>query len=119
MPRLIFSVKFVLLGLVLVFSGGPVNSQTPDDVNTLLNNLFNNYNKKVRPVLFQQEAIVLDISLFLFSVNEVDEVNEKMVTTGFLDLMWNDAILQWDPNLNSNIGMVYLPQVNRKSLTSL
>lgn len=116
MPRLIFSVKCVLLGLALVFSGGPVNSQTPDDVNTLLNNLFNNYNKKVRPVLFQQEAIVLDISLFLFSVNEVDEVNEKMVTTGFLDLMWNDAILQWDPNLNNNIGMVYLPQVHHRSL---
>lgn len=35
----------------------------------------------------------MDVSLYLFSVNEVDEVNEKLVIMGFLDLKWNDVFL--------------------------
>lgn len=88
-----------------------VDCQTPDDVNMLLSDLFTNYNPRVRPVQNQMDPVVMDVSLYLFSVNEVDEVNEKLVTTGFLDLKWNDALLQWDPNSHSGIDLLNLPQV--------
>lgn len=88
-----------------------VDCQTPDDVNMLLSDLFTNYNPRVRPVQNQMDPVVMDVSLYLFSVNEVDEVNEKLVTTGFLDLKWNDALLQWDPNSHNGIDLLNLPQV--------
>ncbi|XP_056004348.1 neuronal acetylcholine receptor subunit alpha-6-like [Ostrea edulis] len=84
--------------------------QTPDNVNSLLTNLFANYNNKIRPVNDQSLPIVLDVSMFLFSVNAVDEVNEKLVTTGFLGLTWTDDLLQWDPTLQNEIFIIFLPQ---------
>lgn len=102
------------LWLILAFYGGPglvVDCQTPDNVNTLLSDLFTNYNPRVRPVQNQMDPVVMDVSLYLFSVNEVDEVNEKLVTTGFLDLKWNDTLLQWDPDSYNGINLLNLPQV--------
>lgn len=110
------------LWLILAFYGGPglvVDCQTPDDVNTLLNDLFTNYNPRVRPVQNQMYPVVMDVSLYLFSVNEVDEVNEKLVTTGFLELTWNDTLLQWDPNSYNGVDLLNIPQVHVYSLLTL
>jgi hypothetical protein len=86
------------LTVIMVFLGGYIRCQTPANVNNLRTDLFASYNPSVRPVSDQTNAIVLDVSLFLSSVNDVDEVNEKMVTTGYISLGWYDDLLQWTPS---------------------
>ncbi|XP_061171697.1 neuronal acetylcholine receptor subunit alpha-7-like [Saccostrea echinata] len=95
---------------LLALFGRCVESQTPADVNSLMEDLFANYSHKVRPVSDQFSPIILDVSMFLCSVNQVDEVNEKLVTTGFLGLSWIDDLLQWDPVNRNDIKSIFLPQ---------
>lgn len=102
------------LWLIFVFCGGfgvVVDCQILDDVNMLLIDLFINYNFRVCFVQNQMGLVVMDVSLYLFSVNEVDEVNEKLVIMGFLDLKWNDVFLQWDFNSYSGIDLLNFLQV--------
>jgi hypothetical protein len=58
----------------------------------LLTTLFktNNYNKQVRPSLNQSKPLRVDLDLFLVAINGLDEVTQKLTTTGFLDIYWTD-----------------------------
>lgn len=42
------------------------------------------------------ELIFFDISMYLFSINEVDEVDKKFVIIGYFEVRWIDGFLKWD-----------------------
>ena len=44
------------------------------------------------------------------AINSVDVVSQKLTTTAYLELFWQDGYLTWDPANNSNIYFMYLPQ---------
>uniref|UniRef100_K1R0E4 Neuronal acetylcholine receptor subunit alpha-3 n=1 Tax=Magallana gigas TaxID=29159 RepID=K1R0E4_MAGGI len=94
----------------LCFSINPVTSQTSNDLKELVNDLFSSYSLKVRPVVNQQQPLLLDVSFYLSSINEVNEVKEKMVTTGYLDLLWTDELLEWTPADYNNTKQIFVPQ---------
>lgn len=93
-----------------------VNSQTNENLKTLQGNLFASYSSKIRPVINQLEPLQLDVSFYLSSVNEVNEVKEKMVTTGYLELSWTDELLKWTPADYNNTEVIFVPQVKIYSL---
>lgn len=93
-----------------------VNSQTNENLKTLQSDLFASYSSKIRPVVNQLEPLQLDVSFYLSSVNEVNEVKEKMVTTGYLELSWTDELLKWTPSNYNNTEFIFVPQVNIYSL---
>lgn len=99
----------------LCFSINPVTSQTSNDLKELVNDLFSSYSLKVRPVVNQQQPLLLDVSLYLSSINEVNEVKEKMVTTGYLDLLWTDEVLEWTPADYNNTKQIFVPQVQENT----
>lgn len=99
----------------LCFSINPVTSQTSNDLKELVNDLFSSYSLKVRPVVNQQQPLLLDVSFYLSSINEVNEVKEKMVTTGYLDLLWTDELLEWTPANYNNTKQIFVPQVQENT----
>lgn len=94
---------------IFCFSIDPVTSQTSNDSKKLFNDLFSSYSLKVRPVVDQQQPLRLDVSFYLSGVIEVNEVKEKMVTTGFLRLMWTDEHLKWTPADYNNTTDIFVP----------
>lgn len=97
--------------VVFLCFGGFVHPQTPSDLSRLLVTIFDGYNNRIRPIQNQTEPILLDISMYLFSINEVDEVDKKLVTTGYLEVRWTDGLLKWDPNLWNRTVYLTVPQV--------
>jgi hypothetical protein len=69
---------------------------TFDNARQLISTLLANYDSRVRPINNQWTAIGIDVSLFLFSINEVDEVKEKLTSTGCLEVSWTEP--------NSKVG---------------
>lgn len=100
---------------IFCFSIDPVTSQTSNDSKKLFNDLFSSYSLKVRPVVNQQQPLRLDVSFYLSGVIEVNEVKEKMVTTGFLRLMWTDEHLKWTPADYNNTTHIFVPQVQENT----
>lgn len=89
-----------------------VEGNTSTKVNNLISTLLNDYDKRTRPVKDQQSTLSIDVSFYLSIVNDVDEVAEKLVTTGYLYLTWTDQNLAWDSATN-DINWIYLNQVSR------
>lgn len=100
----------VSIALALCFLEG-VNSQTPVQVKSLVDTLLSNYDKRIRPVDDQTLPVILDVSFSLISIIGVDEVNEKLETSGYLTIQWTDSLLTWDPASNDGISRIFLPQV--------
>ena len=86
-------------------------SFTYTDVKTLLNTLFvtNNYTTDIRPTLDHDNPTDVYMDFYLMGINELDVVGQKMVTTAYLELLWEDENLVWDQNTN-DIGYIFLPQ---------
>ncbi|XP_069107337.1 acetylcholine receptor subunit delta-like [Argopecten irradians] len=89
-----------------------VGSTTSENVKELYTHIFinNSYNKYVRPVSDFSRATKLLVDLDLVGITEIDEVNEKMTSTGSLFIMWNDENLQWDSPTYNDTHTIYLPQ---------
>lgn len=103
---LYFSFAFLLSG---------VDGSTPAQVNNLISTLLQGYDKRTRPVTDQDKVVKVDISFYLSIVNDIDEVAEKFVTTGWLHLSWTDQNLVWDSTTN-NIFSIHLNQVGNDNL---
>lgn len=69
------------------------------DVGNLLDDLFvkNNYRKNVPPLKDQDDVISLDTDLYINALTSVNEKDQKMVTNGYLFMMWYDEYLKWNP----------------------
>lgn len=103
----------VLVGigiLCLVIRGG--FGQHANDVKLLLAKLFttDGYNKLVRPTTDLSQPTIIYVNMRLISINDIDEVQEKMTTNAVLELVWEDTFLRWDPATYSNTYYLYIPQ---------
>ena len=89
-----------------------VRCQTKQDYANVITEIFttNQYNKKVLPAEDSQNPVQLDLSLHFLGINEIDEVAEKMVTTGYLSISWPDDGLAWNATQHNNLPNVFVPQ---------
>lgn len=69
-----------------------------------------NYSTSVRPLLDQDDTVFVYSGFFLAGINEVDAVNQRLITTGFIELSWEDEFLQWDED-EFDIQTLYFKQV--------
>ncbi|KAK3090622.1 hypothetical protein FSP39_013223 [Pinctada imbricata] len=100
---------FILLCVFVIINF--VLSSTKSDYAEVFEEIFqtNKYNKKVLPQEDSDEPLEVHISFQLFGI-EIDEVVEKMVTTGYLAVSWHDLGLAWDPSNHNQVENVYVPQ---------
>ncbi|XP_069108334.1 neuronal acetylcholine receptor subunit alpha-6-like [Argopecten irradians] len=102
---------FLTLSLTFVFNHG-VTCESAEDVKSLMTQLFSTegYNKFVRPSNDQSVPLHLYINLYLVSLTDIDEVKEKMTSTAYLELIWEDWYLSWTPADYNGIQYLYIPQ---------
>ncbi|XP_060072878.1 neuronal acetylcholine receptor subunit alpha-3-like [Ylistrum balloti] len=100
------------LTFILMFHTQDVFCQTSDDVKSLLTQILttDSYNKFVRPSDNHSLPTNVYCSMFLVSITDIDEVKEKMTTTAYLELVWDDTYFVWTPGNYNGINYVYIPQ---------
>ena len=97
---------------MLTFLFGSVISQSNVDVQTLYTHLFttNNYNKLVRPSRNQLYLTYLFVSFNLYGISGIDEIQQKLTTTGHLEIEWVDELLSWTPSQYGGLSYILYPQ---------
>lgn len=103
--------KKCLLVIVLAFSTfGTVWGVPATDYKSLQKTLMTDYSNKVRPVQDQDDTVYVMTSFILADLNDVDAVQQRLVTTAYLRIVWIDEFLQWD-KATTGIEMIYFKQV--------
>lgn len=87
-----------------------IHGTSTEEYIRLQESLLENYSNEVRPVMDQDDKVFILTSYYLTSINEVDVVGQRLITTGFLLLHWKDEFLQWDKE-STGINMMYIKQV--------
>ncbi|XP_071152502.1 acetylcholine receptor subunit delta-like [Mytilus edulis] len=88
--------------------------QSNTDVQNLLTQLFttNSYNTLIRSSTNQSVPKEIDISFNLYGITDINEIEQKLTTTGWLDITWQDDLLTWTPASYNGLDKLYLPQDN-------
>ncbi|XP_072306673.1 acetylcholine receptor subunit delta [Eucyclogobius newberryi] len=99
--------RHLLLLLVLLF---PV-CRCRNEEERLINYLFKEkgYNKELRPVEKQQEAVDVYLALTLSNLISLKEVTETLLTNVWIDHSWTDHRLTWNVTEFDGIDMLRLP----------
>lgn len=87
-----------------------IHGTSTEEYIRLQESLLEDYSNEVRPVMDQDDKVFILTSYYLTSINEVDVVGQRLITTGFLLLHWKDEFLQWDKE-STGINMMYIKQV--------
>ena len=99
--------KIGIVVTILALFVKPISSQTNKDLKNLIDNIFASYTPKY--MINQQHALTLDVSFYLSSITEVNEVKKKLVTTGYLELSWTDELLSWTPSDYNSTETILFP----------
>ncbi|KAJ3584878.1 hypothetical protein NHX12_013601 [Muraenolepis orangiensis] len=75
----------------------------------LLQNLFHNYNLKVRPVASWEERVMVRVGMTLSQLVSLNAKNGEMTTNVFMNLLWTDYRLSWNPEEYDDIKVVRVP----------
>ncbi|KAM9305697.1 acetylcholine receptor subunit alpha-1-B-like [Gastrophryne carolinensis] len=78
----------------------------------LINDLFKDYNKVVRPVENFDDQVVVTVGLHLIQLINVDEVNQIVTTNVRLKQQWVDVNLRWNPADYGGVQRVRIPSGN-------
>ncbi|XP_061195213.1 neuronal acetylcholine receptor subunit alpha-6-like [Saccostrea echinata] len=106
------TILFLLLSTVMWMVNSTHLSYTIQDYQALTNRLLANYSNKIRPIFDQGQTLPMEVSLWISSINDVNDVAQKMVTTAYLAVTWTDDMLTW----NSTETGIYWMQFNQKDL---
>ncbi|XP_076087679.1 neuronal acetylcholine receptor subunit alpha-3-like [Mytilus galloprovincialis] len=98
--------------LQLLFLFGSVISQSNINVQKLYTFLFttHNYNTLIRPSRNQSVPLSVHVIFTLYGISGVDEIEQKLIATGWLDVEWTDELLSWTPSSFGGLKYIYYPQ---------
>jgi len=71
--------------------------------------LFTNYDPKIRPVKDRTDKIVINVTLTLQQIVDLDEKNQILTTSMYPNWKWRDHYLRWDPKKFDNITKIFVP----------
>ncbi|XP_060077695.1 acetylcholine receptor subunit alpha-like [Ylistrum balloti] len=64
----------------------------------LMDNIFSNYSRDLRPARNLEDTVLVNTTLFLFSILDVDELASSITLSGGLNMLWKDFRLSWQPD---------------------
>ena len=99
-PNLVVLSWYFCQSLVLI------KCATMNDTNILLNDLLSGYNRRVRPVFDQDKKIIVNVSVLLRSLHELDEVHGMFSVYAGLFISWVDERMIWNSSLYGGIKEV-------------
>ena len=107
-----FKMKIGIALLLYVYSlYVRVNCYSSADVRELISVLFSNYSATSdRPSADFNNEITIYLDFYLLTINSVDVVAQKMITTAYLEFLWFDEMLTWTPEDYNGIELFLRPQ---------
>ncbi|BFZ01344.1 hypothetical protein BsWGS_04383 [Bradybaena similaris] len=102
---------FYLGVLLSILSGCCCSNQYygSDDEYRLVRDLMKSYNKQVRPSLYNNEPLNVTYSVALAQIIDLDEKNQIITTNCWINQVWTDPKLKWEPMKYGNISTVNVP----------
>nr|XP_006007648.1 PREDICTED: neuronal acetylcholine receptor subunit beta-3 [Latimeria chalumnae] len=98
--------SFVFLASISALRRFSSITETED---ALLKNLFQGYQKWVRPIKNLSSIIQVKFGLKISQLVDVDEKNQLMTTNVWLKQEWTDYMLRWDPDDYGGIKAIRVP----------
>ena len=98
---------FVCVTFVIGASGLNINHH--DYGSLLYNDIFENYNPKVRPSVKANQPVVVKINMDLVKILALDEMSQTFKTTVNILLVWTDERLVWNVTDYGNILKLVFP----------
>ena len=97
---------------VMLCTLSTVRCYSDTDVKALTTELFvtRNYDKLITPISDYGYYKNIYITMSLFSINDVDELGHKLVTTARLVILWDDYKLEWAPGAYKGISRFFYRQ---------
>ncbi|XP_059822678.1 acetylcholine receptor subunit alpha isoform X2 [Hypanus sabinus] len=95
------------LTILLLACGGLVLASKDEE--RLVDTLFKNYNKVIRPVEHHKHFVNVTVGLQLIQLINVDEVNQIVETNVRLRQQWVDVKLRWNPSDYGGIKRIRVP----------
>lgn len=98
--------------LILTALVAATGAASDSDMRQLLDHILNStaYSSRVRPIKDTGNILSVNVDMFLVSLNDVDEVEQKIQTTAYLKVMWSDYFLSWTPASFANIQKITVKQ---------
>ncbi|KHN74860.1 Acetylcholine receptor subunit alpha-type unc-38 [Toxocara canis] len=78
-------------------------------IEQLFQHLMMDYNKSVRPVKNASDALLVKFGANLCRLIDVDEVNQVLTTSLWLEIQWTDSKLVWNPDDWGSIKKIHIP----------
>ena len=86
---------FIIAAIVAIYGFDSCCCSKSSAAIELLNNLLNNASTDIRPGLDAPDPLVVNISLNLVALTELNEVKGYISTVAFLDITWVDERMTW------------------------
>lgn len=102
----------LVVSIVVLSKSCTVNGVTVEDYKNLQKHLMTNYSNKVRPVRNQDHTVQVTASFHLADINDVEVVQQQLVTTAYLSIVWFDELFVWDRQI-TYIHRLYFKQVSQ------
>lgn len=104
------SIMLYVVNILLLFSPFFL-AYTAKEVKNLTKYIFdsNAHDNSLRPASNQMSPTDLKVSFNLISINKLDKLEEKIITTASLTLQWKDEFLTWD-TAGFRVKILTLPQ---------
>ncbi|XP_076467614.1 uncharacterized protein LOC143298618 [Babylonia areolata] len=80
------------------------------DLKPLVSSLFNDYQLELSPFEDRAEPMVVTIGMSLVSVQSLDEVDQSLTFSAFLEISWKDTRLTWSPSAHNDTSYFAYPQ---------
>ena len=97
----------VFLVLHCVSTGVLAGSSSQAD--TLYNDVLTDYNKEVRPVLDQDDAVDVNITISIFNINSFDELSGTLELSLRIVLEWREERISWNESDYGMISSIHIP----------
>lgn len=97
--------------MLLLFLLLPLCSCNPD-ARRLYDDLLGDdtlYNKNIRPVADHRQVTVVKMGIRMTQLNDVDEINQFVITSGWIKQEWEDVFLRWDPKHYGGVEILSVP----------
>lgn len=99
-----------LLTLVLRASGHEISDSTEVSYErNIYKYVMDYYTPSVRPVRKDSDILDVELDLYIYSIEDVDEVNQAFRASGWLYMKWNDFQLSWQPEEFGNVSKTRVP----------
>ncbi|OWF50067.1 neuronal acetylcholine receptor subunit alpha-2-like [Mizuhopecten yessoensis] len=75
-----------------------VASGTLEDLTRLMDDVFANYSREIRPAKNLDNTVTVNTSFFLLFILDVNEVSGSISLSGGMNMLWTDYRLEWRPS---------------------